>query len=346
MVEGVHVDREQLVFAVGFDGSNGANAALDMVLKYFLCKRSMAIAHLVHIYDDEKGYLPVAQRKSAIEKFLEVYDVTNGKRATRHMLPRLDKEKTAGRYLAEFVNDPANRVDICAMGFFGRKRRTGLDHGGHLMASNVSYVMQYSRCSVLVVKNEFLPYSFVHWLVCVDNTRASEKAMLDALCLTETDDTITVLHIAMRDEDATQVRERYSGLIKRCSEMFDRPRTVKLVVQAESANPPSDDILDYVDANNVNVICVGTDVARVRRGGSYLGSCAAKVLVCSEQPVLVAHYDSDFGEIVDVEQKLKQKVEPLPATAQTCTAAVEYSDLHKWRGSMSMGASGMMPVTF
>lgn len=167
------------------------------------------------------------------------------------------------------------------------------------MASNVSYVMQHARRSVLVVKDTFSPYSFVHWLVAVDNTKASEKAVLDALCLTDIDDTVTVLHIAMKDEDADQVRERYSEMIERCTGKFDRPRKVTLVVQAETGNGPADDILDYVEAKNVNIICVGTDAGRVRRGGTYLGSCSAKVLVCSRQPVVVAHYDSAFADIYD-----------------------------------------------
>lgn len=337
-----HIDRDNLVFAIGFDGSNGAHAALHMVLKYFMCKRKMATAHMIHVYDDSKEYLPPPQRKAAIQRYLEAYDVSMGKRATMHMLPRLE-DKSAGKVVTEFVNEEKNRVDFCVVGFFGRTRKD-FHHGEHLLASNVNYMMQYTHRSVIVVKDEFLPYSFIHWVVCVDKTKESEKAVMDALCLSETDDRITVLHIAMRDEDAEAVKEVYTKMVDKCNSALPRPRKVNLVVQTENpSQPPSDDILDYASENNADIICVGTDAARVRRGGTYLGSCAAKVLVCSTTPVVVAHFDSDFGDIIDIKPELQQKIEPMPATSQNCMPGPAYSDLHKWRGSMAMGATGLHP---
>lgn len=187
------------------------------------------------------------------------------------------------------------------------------DHSDVVIASNANYALQYARCSTILIQNPFLPYSRVHYCVAMDRTKSSEKALVDALLLSEPDDRITVLHIRMKDEERRDIRnnpdaepnvimdfeKRIQELIHSWSTMLSRPRNITLTMLDESEKPPSHDIIEWVfsESNNVHVVCVGADQERVRKNKHYLGSCSTTVVLnCVREgiPVVVAHYDERF----------------------------------------------------
>lgn len=82
-------------------------------------------------------------------------------------------------------------MDFLVMGYKGRRKSTEAD----LLASDVSYMMQYARCSTIIVRDEFTSSEKFHMACAVDANRWSEKALHDALLLTEPGDRLTVLHV-------------------------------------------------------------------------------------------------------------------------------------------------------
>ena len=66
---------------------------------------------------------------------------------------------------------------------------------GDLLASDVSYVLAYSRCSVVVLRNVVPKCGKLHFCVPVDLTKVSEKALYDALLMSGEGDKISIIHV-------------------------------------------------------------------------------------------------------------------------------------------------------
>jgi nucleotide-binding universal stress UspA family protein len=320
------LDEAKIRFVCAYDGSEVAKSALGLLLDYILPKRKNAEATAVYVDDPSKTYLPPAQRRDAVQHQVSMSKFLFPNRLDSRVLYK-DGEKCAGQTICEYANE--NRADFLVIGMYGRK---GIkDQTEAVMASNANYALTYGQCSTILIQEPFLPYSQVHFLVAMDRTKSSEKALVDALLLSEPDDTITLLHIVMRDEqnrlnDAKEdplkaYKEKLAPLIATWTTNVNRPRRVKVVFQAESEKPVAEDILDYAANNNVHVVCVGANVSRLRENKHFMGSTSTCVMTnCVRQgvPVVIAHYDERFAEVGGSDWKAPE-YEPLPPTAQFAT---------------------------
>jgi len=235
-----------------------------------------------------------------------------------------DSAKSVGRILCEFAN--GRKVDFLIIGMFGRK---GIkDQTDTVCASNANYALQYASCSTILIEQPFLPYTQVHYCVAMDRTKSSEKALVDALLLSEPGDKISILHVKMRDEESRandahetpdvicDFEERIARLLHKWATCLKRPREVGLFLLDETDRPPAEDILDWVITNNVHFMCVGADQERLRRRQHYLGSVSATIvvnLVREGVPVCVAHYDGRFYT-EGVKDELPPKAEVSPSS--------------------------------
>lgn len=339
------IDDAVIHFACAYDGSDVSTNALNLCIEYFLPKRKNAAVTTLYVDDPAKTYLPPKQRRAAVEQFVNTQKFMFKGRLDTRIIPK-DHDKLVGRHLCEFANDSG--CDFLVIGMYGRKGVK--DHTDTIIASNANYALQYARCSTILIQEPFLPYSQVHFLVAMDRGKSSEKAMVDALLLSEPDDKITLLHIVMRDEqDAANdekadplkgYREKLEPLVAQWTTQVNRPRNVDIVFVDESSQPPSHDIIDYASNNNVHVMCVGADVRRLRANQNYMGSTSAVVLAnCVRQgvPCVVAHFDEQFSEVGADGSTAAPGPEALPATAQFATPGPATAWDHKYRGTFSIG---------
>jgi len=191
-------------------------------------------------------------------------------------------------------------VDFMLMGFKGAKNAAE----EVLLASDVSYCLAFSRCSMIVLRDWTPPEdpaANLHYLVPVDLTKWSEKALHDALLLSSPGDKITVLRICFDDEksDAGQMAKYFTKLIARIGKKFGEPRVVNLVEIRSGGQGVSEAILNYADkAGDVDFICMGTNVKRLQQQKSYLGSVSGAVLLAGRYPMVIARYDEDFESVV------------------------------------------------
>jgi nucleotide-binding universal stress UspA family protein len=313
------VDSAPVKILCAYDGSEVARAAKDLALEYFLPKRKNIHTTFCYVDDPNKTYLPAKMRKGACEQEIEMQKFLFKGRVDVKVAYR-DQSKCVGQHIVEEANDID--ADFIIIGMWGRKGVK--DHSEDIIASNANYALQYASCSTILIQEPFLPYSQVQYLVPMDLSRASEKALVDALLLSEPDDTITALHIVMRDETdrpgdgpggadpLKRFKEKLQPLIDQWTTELDRPRNVNIVYQHETWEPASKDILTYVEEHNIHIVCVGANAARVRENKSYMGSTSAVVFqncVRMGVPVVVAHYDEQF------EAGLPRTKTPLPRRA-------------------------------
>jgi nucleotide-binding universal stress UspA family protein len=319
----VAVDTSPVTVVCAYDGSDVSRAAKDLALEYLLPKRKNLHTTFCYVDDPSKTYLPAKMRRASCQNDIEMQKFLFKGRVDVRTIYR-ESEKSVGQHLVEAAEDL--KADFMIIGVYGRKGVK--DHTDHIIASNANYALQYARCSTILIQEPFLPYSQVQYLVPMDRTKISEKALVDALLLSEPDDTITILHIVMRDEqdrlnDGPAAPDPLGGfkaklkpLIDSWTVDLDRPRNVQVVYQSESSEPASTDILNYVDEHNIHIVCVGANASRVRQNKSYMGSTSAVIFancVRNGVPVVVAHYDESF-------ESFTKRADPLPKAAAAATS--------------------------
>jgi len=318
---------------------------LDLMLSYFLMKRKNATGTVIYVDDPTKTYLPPKMRRGAVEPIVENEKVMYKNRLDFRGIMK-EASKCVGQTLCEFANE--NQSDFLIIGMYGRKGVK--DHTDTIIASNANYALQYGQCSTILIQEPFRPYAFVNFLVAMDRTKSSEKALVDALLLSEPDDTITLLHIVMRDEQNSAndlIEDPLKGfqgklgpLIEAWTTKVGRPRNVQIVYQDESSEPPSHDILDYASTHNIHFLFVGANVQRLRENKNYMGSTSSTVVANAVRqgvPVCVAHYDERFAEVGRDTVAKPPAYEPLPATAQFATPGPAAAWDHKYRCNMGIG---------
>jgi len=339
------LDQARIKFHCAFDGSEVSRSALDFLLDYLLSKRKNAEAEAIYVEDPTKTYLPPAQRRGAVEAVLKPHKFLFPGRLNHRVLMK-ESGKCVGQTLTEY--SIKEQADFMIIGMYGRK---GIkDHTETVMASNANYALQYAQCSTILIQEPFLPYSCVHFLVAMDRTKSSEKALVDALLLSEPDDRITLLHIIMQDEmnaanDLVEdplkgYKAKLKPMIEKYTSEIGRPRTVNVVYQVESPEPVAHDILDYASKNNVHVMCLGANTKRLRENKTYMGSTSTSVMVnCVREgvPVVIAHYDDQFAEKGHDTVAAPRPYEPLPKTAQFATPGPAAAWDHKYRCGLSVG---------
>merc|ERR1712176_1697931 len=110
---------------------------------------------------------------------------------------------SAGTKLCQKIS--VAKSDFCVMGFYGRKGRKD----SSLLASNVMEVIKHGSCSLICIKDEAVemlpikrPTVFV---VSVNLNRASTKAFLDALRLSQPGDEIHVVYCVNHLENVDNI---------------------------------------------------------------------------------------------------------------------------------------------
>jgi nucleotide-binding universal stress UspA family protein len=342
------LDEQSISMVCAYDGSQVASAAKDLVLEYFLPKRKNLKATFVYVDDPNKSYLPAKMKKSACLQAIETDSFLYGDRVDARSVTR-EADKCIGQHIVELSRSVD--ADFVVIGMYGRKGVK--DQTDTIIASNANYALQYSPCSVVLIQEPFLPYSFVNYLVPMDVSKSSEKALVDALLLSEPDDEITILHIVMKDEqdrandgpahqDPLQgFRDKLGPLIHAWTTEIDRKRNVNIVYQDNSPEPAAHDIIQYAADHNIHIVCVGADVSRLKERKTYMGSTSASVVAnCVRQgvPVVVSHYDDSFAEVGgDTTKNARAEYVPLPKTAQFATPGPAEAWDHKYRCDFGIG---------
>lgn len=233
--------------------------------------------------------------------------------------------KKEGKLIVEWSfqrEEKGSTIDFMFMGFSGKNTATETE----LLASDVSYTLQYLRCSTVVVKKDtHLPEITdengnrkpLHVLVCVDMSPQSEKALFDAMALTTDEDKITMFHSRVLEEEGKTINETadsyYQTLMERVKADKYLNRNIEFVAVRHGGEGPGQDILDYVakcegegskPEDEVHMVCMGTDCRRLIENKSYLGSNAGRVICKINKPIVVAKYDSAFASVMTADEKM------------------------------------------
>ncbi|CAD7939180.1 unnamed protein product [Amoebophrya sp. A120] len=303
------LDEEPVAFAVAHDGSKGARACIDLAYNQYFPKKPNSTVEIVHIYDTTaQGDLMRPFKKDVIASDITALDIAHGDRFKLLMLEKVEKE---GKQLCEWTMKREQKgqcIDFMLMGFKGGKNASE----EQLLASDVSYALAYSRCSMIVLRDwvpaEDAPNQKLHYLVPVDLSKWSEKAFHDALVLSSPGDKITVLRVIFEDDaDKKSQVAYYEKLIDRVSKKFHKPRNIQLVTVNSGGAGVSETILKWADESETDVdfICMGTNVKRLQQAKSYLGSVSGNVLLKSRYPMVIARYDEDFESVISNASRAK-----------------------------------------
>ncbi|CAD7956793.1 unnamed protein product [Amoebophrya sp. A25] len=88
---------------------------------------------------------------------------------------------------------------------------------------------------------------------------------------------------------------------------------------ATAGRSVAQDILQFAESENVNLLCMGTDAGRLKKLQSYLGSVAAHVLCESDIPVVIARYDEKtFSGLMDSKSRAHPAA-PAPSKLEAAT---------------------------
>lgn len=195
----------------------------------------------------------------------------------------------AFRTMKSEINDTG--ADLIAL---GKLKNT---HG--TMAKNI---MRFVECNILVIP-EGASHSLTNILVPVDLSEHSEKILKAAIDLQKSmgnEIKITCLHASnsfdlthyyldligteYEDEDATETELEFDEFVKK--NINGNIAKIEKVLIKKVINSPSQTILDYIDANEVDLVIMGTKSHTSI--DAFLGSTAEKVISKNDKvPILV-----------------------------------------------------------
>lgn len=301
------IDEQPLNVAIAHDGSIAARACIAFSTDWLLKKKQNCNVDVVHIFDISKqDTCPRSYKRDTIEAELAPLDSGKGSRFKLNLLERNPKEKE-GKTIVKWTEDIDNAstgagktIDFLFMGFKGRRKATEEE----LLASDVSYATAYSRCSCIIMREEMtMPTGGMHYVVPVDLNRWSEKALFDALFLSTPEDKISVIHIKNREEETNETEDYYQKIFTRLKDKMKKPPTMEYHTIRHGGEGCAQDIIKFANDKDCDVICMGTNVNRLREKSSYLGSVCGAVLLGTKIPVVVAHYDEAFASVVTQESR-------------------------------------------
>lgn len=112
----------------------------------------------------------------------------------------------------------------------------------------------------------------------------------------------------------------YQDLILKLRNTMPRPRNIEFVQIRHGGEGAANDIVNWCNDNDVDMVCMGTDVSRFQKQQSYVGSVCAGVLKKITIPVCVARYDKEWESVMtSTERRGTQAFVPsfpeLPAAA-------------------------------
>jgi nucleotide-binding universal stress UspA family protein len=196
-----------------------------------------------------------------------------------------------GQSPSELILDEANRgYDLMILGASeGKNTRV-------LFNPMVDYLTRVSPCPTMVIKSHPMPpdWQLRRILVPTNGAPAARRAAQVAFALAAgTDDEVTVLNVAMRDEselDADLFRRQMNSAHGIVDELraLGEAQGVRVAGEVRVESRPEAAILDVAAERNVDLILLGTDV----RPGSprlFLGPRVERILNSAPCPVLVVN---------------------------------------------------------
>lgn len=294
----------KLVLAV--DGSDVSTMALNYVSDHLMQFDRASSVDVIHIFDDDKDYLPPAFRKDAIRSIVEA-KMTSSVSSKRWALQVLSKAgKPAGTHIVDAVRKASTSTaggTFAVMGYFGLKGKK--DSG--LVGSNVYETLKYGRCSLIIIKDtspELLPIKRpTKFVVSVSLNKAATKAFLDALHLSQPGDEIHVVYVKGYMEEAdsdytAELREKYgsffSGLKAQEAgsvfNQFHNRHTEFHLVSKQRLETTAQAVVRFADSIDADFLVVGTNALRVERGKEPIGSVSLGIITETSRNVIVANW--------------------------------------------------------
>lgn len=305
---------------VAVDGSDNSMVALAYVSDGLMQYDKKAFAQILHIYDDNKDYLPVSCQQKALFSTCET-KMTTSVSAKRYQLNWVSKEMAAGLGVGDLLCREIARMPahFIFMGFFGLKGiKEAHDILGARLCTNVADVLSLGNsCSLVCFKDESADKLPVKgrkavFVVSVSLNKSSTKAFLDALKLSKPGDEIHVVYVKgyMEREDSdytTAMRQKYelffSGLQDGKQEVFfkfhDRAVSFVLVDKHRRESTPQA-VVRYADSVEADFLVVGANAAdRVARGKKPVGSVSLQICLLTDRNFVVANWVDVAPEVYE-----------------------------------------------
>jgi nucleotide-binding universal stress UspA family protein len=289
-------------FCVGIDGSDPSLLGFHYVVEGIMQKNRETSCEVVHVCDNGKDYLPVAWQPDQLRATTEA-KLTSALSEKRYRVAWLHKD---GMSAAAHMNERSKAIDsdFVVVGFTGRKGKK--DNRATLWGSNVQELIQSVPASVIVMKDDdpaMLPRNKpVKYVVSVSLNKASTKAFLDALRLSNPGDEIHVVYVKSfmerTDSDYTaSLREKYSAFFSGIKDgqsgafrKFHDRRAEFVMVKKMKRETTAQAVVRYGDEIEADFMVVGTNTLRVQRGKKAIGSVSMDICLEWNRNFIVSHW--------------------------------------------------------
>jgi hypothetical protein len=297
-----------LVFVVPVDGSEQAMAGFTLLTEDIMQRNRNTSVEVMHVYNRHKDYLPPAMKEEALRSVYETL-LTSSLSAKRYKLywtPQ-NGEKVSAHVINRVA---ATAADFAVIGFSGRKGPKGKRD---MLASNCSEILARAGCGVIVMKDcdpQQLPIRrATKFVVSVSLNKASTKAFLDALRLSNPNDEIYVVYVKSfmerADSDYTaEVREKYSGFFAALkdgeSDVFSKFHDRKcefLIIDKQRRETTSGAVVRFAEEVEADFVSVGTNSLRISRGKPPIGTVSMDICLQWHKNFIVSHW-VDVGSTV------------------------------------------------
>lgn len=296
---------------VAVDGSDASMVGFKYVTEGVMQKNRDTTVQVMHVFDRSKTYLPAQWRPDSIKNVVE-NTLTGAVSQKRYRITWLDKDgMTAARHLT--MQAQANKADFVVIGYTGRKGTKDKN----LLASNVQESIRTVGATVICIKDEtpeLLPLKRpTKFVVSVSLNKASTKAVLDALRLSQPGDEIHVVYVKSfmerTDSDyTTELRGKYDSFFQGLkdgeshvfSKFHDR-KTEFIMVKKQRRETTAQAVVRYGEEIEADFMVVGTNtLRRIERGKSAVGSVSLDICMEWERNFIVSHW-------IDIDPRLYEE---------------------------------------
>jgi len=289
-------------FVAAVDGSELSYVGLN-----FLCDRLMqsnrnTSVDVVHVADKSKEYLPVAQKPDAVKAYAEskLVGSLSDKRYSFKMIEKGGEK--AGSHICQQIKE--SKADFVVLGYQGRKGKKD----EKLLASNVYETLKHGQCSTVVIKTndiEAMPMKRpAVFVVKVTLDKASTKAFLDALRLSQPGDHIHVVYCINHLENADniyteQLKKKYheifqalgAGTSQAFTKFNDRECHFNVVTKDRNETVPQR-IVRFLSEIKADFVAVGTNKMRVARGKEPVSSISLQTCLEADCNYIVSYWNA------------------------------------------------------
>jgi nucleotide-binding universal stress UspA family protein len=286
-------------FVCAVDGSDASMVAFEYMTQGVMQKNRQTSCDVMHVFDESKDHLPPSLKPDAIRSTIEM-KLTGSVSESRWKTTWARKDgKAAAEHFCE--RTLARKADFLFMGFTGRKGRKDKN----LVASNVLEALQSCGCAVVVMKDEspdLLPLKRpAKFVVSVSLNKASTKAFLDALRLSQPGDEIYVVYVRSfmerTDSDyTTELRAKYEAFFSELGapesgfSKFQDRRCEFVMVSKQRRESTPQAVVRFGEEIEADFMCVGTNVLRKEKGKKALGSVSFDICKEWERNFIVSHW--------------------------------------------------------